>query len=384
MVNAWENVTLIAAEFLRHLETALVITSLAGKDITSEFNLQPNGYKVGDSIRVKTNPEYVTTEFSSTITKQAIRSSHRTITIEKHLDISVSVGAKEKRLNMQDFTNEVIIPAAYQMAEDADKYVGTKILNARGLYDSADLFASAADMASARSAANLQRLQPGGRFCLVNDTIESKLLGASYFNTFNTRGPDGQSVFRTGSMGPAMGMTFFASLNFPTWSHAVGDGVSQTDNGSGGNTNNQIGATVLTIDALTLAEAIPAGAFIKVAGCKRYFRCKTLSNAGANTTAVPLVDPIDEYVADNAAVTLVGSGTLAAMGAIFDSASLGVAMPMLDPPSDKPSSVVSNNGYSLRVVQGYDMDTKTEIMSIDMLIGAEAYDGRRITLLTDH
>jgi len=59
-------------------------------------------------------------------------------------------------------------------------------------------------------------------------------------------------------------------------------------------------------------------------------------------------------------------------------------MPMLDAASDKPSFVVSNNGYSVRVTQGYDMSTKKETMSLDLLIGAKSYDPRRITLLGDN
>ena len=61
---------------------------------------------------------------------------------------------------------------------------------------------------------------------------------------------------------------------------------------------------------------------------------------------------------------------------------MAVAMPMLDPASDKPSSVISDDGVSIRIVQGYDMTTKTETLSMDLLVGATAYDPRRITLLS--
>ena len=57
---------------------------------------------------------------------------------------------------------------------------------------------------------------------------------------------------------------------------------------------------------------------------------------------------------------------------------------MLDPADDKPTSVVSNNGVSIRAVSGYDMQTKQSTLSLDLLVGAEAYDPRRITLLSDY
>ena len=101
----------------------------------------------------------------------------------------------------------------------------------------------------------------------------------------------------------------------------------------------------------------------------------------ATPTSINVVDPITEVVPITAAVTVIGGG--AANGAIFDDRSLGFAMPLLDTPSDKPSSTASSNGYTVRIVQGYDMDDKTETLSLDCLLGACAYDPRRITLLRE-
>jgi len=61
-----------------------------------------------------------------------------------------------------------------------------------------------------------------------------------------------------------------------------------------------------------------------------------------------------------------------------------MAMPILDAPSDKPSAVISSNGYSIRLVQGYDIEKKTEVMSLDVMCGAVAWDPRKITLLADY
>ena len=176
----------------------------------------PNGYKIGDTINVRTNPVYEAKEFTSAIEIQDIRSSKRAMTIEKHFDISVQLTAKEKRLDFESFSEQVIKPAAYAIAEKCDIYVGTKILDAAGLYVSDTLFASAADMALAKQAATLQQLSPTGRFCLVDDNVEAALLGATFFNTHSNRGESGERVFNEGSMGRAMGMSFFSSVNFPT------------------------------------------------------------------------------------------------------------------------------------------------------------------------
>jgi hypothetical protein len=381
MANAWTQVDQIAAESLMQLEDALVITQLTARDKTADFNKTPDGYAVGDTVRIKTRPDFEAKEFAGSIEIQDVRESQRSMTIEKHFDVSVEITAKEKALDMDGFTEQVIKPAVIRLAEKADRYVGTKILEGAGTYASNDLFATGADMALARQAGMLQQLDPTGRYCLVNDSLEAKLLGQSYFTTYNSRGDAGESVFKEAAMGRAMGMNFFSSMNLPVDVLATaGTGTSQTDNGAGA--NNLIGVSTLTIDALT--GQLEAGDRIEIAGMRRPLI--VASQVLATATAVPLTDPISEIVPDNAALTVIGTGTtnLDFQGAIFDSQSLAVAMPVLDSPSDKPSFVISNNGYSIRVTQGYDMATKKETMSLDILMGAKAYDPRRITLLREY
>lgn len=383
MANYWQNVAEIAPEALMHMEDALVVTNLTARDKTAEFNKNANGYAVGDTVSIKTRPDYEAKEFTSTITTQEIRESKRSMQIEKHYDISVALTAKEKALNFDDFVDQVVKPASYRLAEKVDMYVASKLTQAAGLYSSNDLFADAADMALARQAANFNQLSPTGRFCIVNDTLEAKLLGKDYFNKAQNRGDEGIRTFREALLGRAMGMSFYPTLQFPTWTlAAAGTGTTQTNNGTGGIEFNRIGMTTLTIDALT--NTFPAGTRIRVAGCRRPMVVAAL--AAATSTSVTLVDPISEIIPDNAAVTVIGSGqtNLAAHGVIMDDQALAVAMPMLDLPSDKLAYGINNNGFSIRVVIGYDMQTKVDTMSLDLLVGAAAWDHRRITLLAEY
>lgn len=383
MANAWQQVDQIATEALMQLQDSLVITNLTSRDVTAEFNKTPAGYAVGDTVRIKTRPDYEAKEFAGSIVTQEIRESNRSMTIEKHFDVSVQITAKEKALSFESFLEQVIQPAVYRIAEKADAYVGTKILEGAGAYISATLLDDATDMAKARQAANWQQLNPMGRYVLLNDTLEAKLLGKSYFTQYNNRGDEGVAAFREANLGRAMGFEFYSSLQFPTGTlAAAGTGATTTDNGvisNGVYPNNKIGVKVLTVDALV--NTFPAGTRIKIAGVRRPMIVASLASAGATT--VQLVDPITEIIPDGAAVTVVGSGlsNITYQGALFDSESLAVAFPVLDSPSDKPAFVVNDNGFSIRVVQGYDMSTKTDTMSLDLLMGAKAYDHRRITLL---
>lgn len=383
MANIWEHPNIIAAEALTHLEDALVIAPLCAKDKTSDFTSKANGWKVGDTVSFRTHGEYEVDEFSSTISTQAIASSTRPMQIEKHLDISVEVTARELALDLDSFVDQVIRPATYKLAEKVDTYVGTKILEAAGAYYSTALFESAADIALARKNATLQQLAMN-RFCLVDLDIEATLLGQTWFNQSQTRGGDGEMTLRNAEMGRVMGMDFFSSIAFPTETAAytVGTMICATNNTSG--TKNLIGDTTLTVDTQTATRTLVAGDRLAIAGVRRPLKVKTAIADTSATTEVVLVDPITEIIPDNAAVTVLASGKdVQHHGVIMDDRSLAVAFPMLDLPEDKVAAAAFNNGVSIRIVKGYDLSTKKTTMSLDLLVGSFALDPRRMTLVGD-
>jgi len=398
MGNIWQHPSVVAMEALTHLEDALIIAPLATKDKTSDFTSRSNGWKVGDTVSFRTHGEYDVKEFSNAgpITTQSISTSTRPMTIEKHLDVSVEVTAREQALDLDSFIDQVIRPATYKLAESVDAYIGTKILQAAGAYYAAQassastLFTTAADIALARKAAILQQLSMN-RFCLVDLDLEATLLGQPWFNQSQTRGGDGETTLRNADMGRVMGMDFYSSIAFPTESAAytVGTFVSTLDNGAGGTTNNKIGSSTLTVDVITGALTLVQGDRLKIAGAKRPVIVKTAvadagSENGTSITTIDLVDPITEVLADGAAVTVLASGkNVIHHGAIFDDRSLAVAFPMLDIPEDRTAATASNNGVSIRIVKGYDLSTKKTTMSLDLLVGAFCLDPRRITLIGD-
>lgn len=386
MANIWEHPTIIAQEALYHLEDALVVTNMCAKDNSSEFSTRANGWKKGDTVSFRTHGDYVAEDFSGTINIQDIQTSSRPMTIEKHLDVSVEVTAREEVLDLDSFSDQVIRPAAYRLAELTETYVAGKILQGAGLYTSADLFVNAADIALARKYATIQQLSTQ-RYCLLDLDTEAKLLGQTWFNQSQTRGTAGETTLSTGNMGTVMGMDWYSAITFPEQEHTNGTlgavGTLLTDNTVA--TNNKIGLSVLTFDGGTVAETILTGDRILVAGCRRpLIAAADVADVNAATT-IALVDPITEIIADDAAITIVGgqAAVFDVHGAIFDDRSLAVAFPMLDMPGDKVTSTASNNGVSIRIVKGYDINTKKTTMSLDLLCGCFAHDPRRITILAD-
>lgn len=374
--NIWQHPSVIAQEALVHLEDALVIAPLCAVDKTSDFTTRSNGWKVGDTVSYRTHGEYRVDEFNTAITPQAITTSTRPLQIEKHFDVSVELTARELALDLDDFSAQVLKPAAYKLAETCDTYLGTKILQAAGLYTSTDLMGSAADAALARKAAIIQQLNMEGRYVLVDLDLEAKLLGQTWYNQAYTRGNEGTTTLRTGQMGTLMGMQWFSSIAFPTnlTGFAAGSGTTTTDNGTD---KNVIGDKVLVVASAT---GFKAGDRIQVAGLRR----PLIVAEDGSGTEIKLVDPITELVPDAAAVTVIGSGkNLVYRGAIFDKKSIAVAFPMLDLPDSETAGVASANGISVRVVKSYDIVHKVTTFSMDFLCGAFMLDPRHVTLLAE-
>ena len=393
VANNFPSISIMASEALSHLEDALVIKPLCTTDVTAEYNKTYNGYKVGDSIAFRQNPVYETKTFdernsstlawprddSKNISIQNIRTSSRTMYIDKHYDVSVSLSARELAMSFDNFTEMVLKPAAYSLAESVDSFIANKILLGHGLYASTSVLSTQSDMALARKAA-LEYQMDTDRFCLVDPTLESTLLGSSWFNTTANRSDD--AGLTNGFMNRTMGFDFYTSVNFPNTTHLNSSSTATTAASPTG-TQNMVGTSSLIVGALASGKAVKAGDRLAIAGCKRPVVAS--ADIAEGETEITLVDPITELIGASSAVTVVGGNakTLTPRGAIFDSRALGVAMPMLDPAAGEENAVVSSNGISIRVVKGYNMTTKVTTLSMDCLVGATALDPRRITVLAN-
>ena len=387
-----EFIQIVASEALAHLQDALVVKDLCATDVSAEYNVRPNGYQVGDTVNFKIDPVFEAKEFDPAvgIVEQPIRSSNRSLTIEKHFDISTGVSAKEKALSFEGFSATVIQPGAYALAEKIDRYMAAKVHQGLGLYVSDDLFGAVSgnggkDLAQARKVALMQQLGMN-KFCLMGPELEAVLLGQDWFTGAQNRGND--NILRTGEMGTTMGFDFFSTVNWSGATRTNSSGVAAlvTSAVAAAGKYNLVGQSAIVVKEIT--GGFLAGDRIMVAGCKRPMivavsKPAAITSAPVADRTIAIVDPITEILAADAAVTVVGGNgaVVDIQAAIFDGKSLGFAMPMLDAPETGLSAVASNNGISIRVVSAYDQKFKRSTMSMDCLIGGFALDPRRITLL---
>src|SRR4030042_2535945 len=91
--------SVIARSALMLLRSNLVWANLVYRDHTQEFV----GKKVGQTVSIRKPASFTVDEFSTTTTAQDITEASVAITLEKHFDITVAIGAKERTLDLVSF-----------------------------------------------------------------------------------------------------------------------------------------------------------------------------------------------------------------------------------------------------------------------------------------
>lgn len=388
------NPQVLAAEALDQLDYELVAGSLVYRDRTTDFSAV-RGMKVGEFINIRTVTDFETNEFSAggSITTQEVTQSSTQLQIEKHFDVSVNIGARERALNLDGIRKEIINPAMTSMAQKIDTYLLSKVVESQGLYASTTLLSTNTDIALARSAANLQQISKTNRIGLLNDTLEAQLLGDDNINRLDIRGLPSTTSLQEATIGRLMGIDWFSSINFPSITGAadpledtartLGTGAGVVNNAVA--TSNEQGQSAITTTATTGQFEI--GDKIQIAGAKRAYTVSAVVVATA--TSIPVVEQINENLRqlDGNAITVIGNDAAGSaddidyQGIIFNPGAYGFAAPPLDAAAGDKAGVATAAGMSIRMTEAYDIDSKETVWSFDMLVGAAAVDARKSLLL---
>ena len=278
MPNTFLTPQIIAREALMVLRNNAVFANLVHRDYSSEFVAG-----VGDTISVRKPAKFEAKEFSNTIEIQDASESKVDVKMDKLLDVSFAVTAKEMAMNIEDFSAQLIVPAMQAFNDKIDKYIialadaitTNKVVMSGGA-------ATVGDIVDARAFLTKNAAPMADRRFVYNSAIEADLLKTDLFVSAEKVG-DAGTALREASLGRKFGMDFYVDQN---------------------------------MDSASAAKAV---AFHK--------------NAFAMVTR------------------------------------------MLQQPQGAAKSAIMNyDGYALRVVFGYDMNKKTDTVSIDMLCGFKTLD----------
>lgn len=371
MANSMLTMQNIAREALPILEEQLVFPNLINKDYSNDF------VKKGDTIQVKRPAVYVADEFDgSSINLQDINPHPIYVKMDKIADVSVVITSAEMALEMHDFVNDVVRPAVTAIAEKINQdglaqykyvhsYTGTSGTTPDGLDD----------IANARKVLNNNKVPMTKRKGVWDADADAKLSIVDAI--VNAEKSGSTEALREGSIGRVQGIDNYMSQAIKTHTAggytALADVTATVDVSAVNTTDTTTGYKYTPVELTSAAGVSTAkllqGDLVKI-GTSQYVVLEDTASAIAGVVTAKLYPQLTaDLSADAVTFPDVSAGGHVANLAFHPMAFSFVSRPLEAPQSGVESYTTNYNGLTIRVTKGYDMTSKKETISFDVLYG---------------
>jgi hypothetical protein len=350
--------SIIAKEALMQLQANLVMAELVHKDYSSEFA------KVGDTITIRKPATFKAKNFAGQIEKQDITESSVSVKLDRIRDVSVDVSSKEWTLDIKDFSEQVIKPAMQAIAQQVDEdllaygveHAGKKVTATASPTNLADIASIGKELDLAKAPTSERRLvlHPTHKYRYA---LTENLSKVSYAGDNET--------LRNALLGSVYGIDTYMDQNAPdTGASTTGTATSYKVAGTKGATK-----VALSSVSATTATIAKGDGFIFNGHLYRF-----TEDATAVDGAVAEID-IDQKLADKIEATDTIVMVNAPHSLAFHKNGLALVSRQLELPMGAANAAIESfGGLSIRVVYGYDIDTKTDTISFDILYGVKELD----------
>ena len=350
MANTFLTVQQIARAALPILHENLVFPALSYKEFCEGAG------KKGDVVQIKKPAVYSADEFSSSISVQDIKESSVLVTLDRIADVSVELSAKEMALNLEDFTKQVLAPAAAAIAEkinadglalykDIPYTCGTAGVTPSGI----------STFAAAAKALNDSKAPLSDRYCVWNSAALASFQSDSSIVSAEKCGTT--KALRNGSVGRLIGLENYMAGQVYTHKKGTLSGTLKVAE----NTAAGSGSVKISCTSGTLVK----GDIITVNGANYVVLQDATASSSAITAKIYPAVPTGGFAA-NDAVSLMGDH---AANLAFHRNAFGFVSRPLEKARGAESYVTSFDGISLRVTFAYNIATKKQTMSVDTLYG---------------
>lgn len=356
MANEFITVKEIARQVLPRLIENLVFPNLIHKDFSEEFVTGK-----GATIQVKKPVILTAKEFNESegTSAQDVKEESVDVTLDKLATVDVEFGAIQRATNVDDLNRLFLEPAAVALAEK---------INSDGLFLYKDIpyVVGAAgttpskltDLANVRKVLNTNKVPVAGRVAVWDPEADANFTTIDAI--VNAEKSGSTAALREGSIGRVFGLDNYMAQGVKQ--HATGI-TKATDVKVNGKVT--AGATSLSIDGTALTGKLVKGDVITIKK-RNYVVTEDTEAASANAITNIKVYPALPEIADDTVVTLVSGHTA---NLAFNPMAFAFVTRPLVAPAGVESYVTSYNGITLRVVRGYDMKYKKEMLSMDVLYG---------------
>lgn len=350
MANTFLTVQQIARAALPILHDNLVFPALSYKEFCAGVG------KKGDVVQIKKPAVYSANEFTSSISVQDIKENSVLVTLDKIADVSVELSAKEMALDLEDFTRQVVYPAAIAIAEK---------INADGLMLYKDIPftcgvagttpSGISTFAAVSKALNDRKAPLAERYCVWNSAALASFQSDSAIVSAEKCGTT--KALRNGSIGRIIGLENYMSQQVCTHKKGTLAGTLKVAE----NTAEGADRVKISCSSGTLVK----GDILTING-NNYVVAENAEAASSFITAKIYPAVAEGGFSAQDAVTLVNDHTA---NIAFHKNAFGFVSRPLEKARGAESYVTSFDGISLRVTMDYNIATKKQTMSVDTLYG---------------
>lgn len=360
MGNEFLTIKNIARQTLPRLIENLVFPNLVYRDYSEAFAFQ------GDTIQVRKPVTYTAAEFnqSTGVSAQDAKEESVNVTLNHLATVDIEFTAIQRATNVDDLNRLFLEPAAVALAEKINA-------DGLGLYADIPYIGGTAgttpdgldDFAAARKILNQHKVPLTQRRAVWDVEADAKFTTVDGLVKVNEAGT--ARALREGEIGRVFGLDNYMSQAVK--SHNKGTLAAGGTSGKITVKTAVTGASQVTLDVTasangTLTGTLKAGDILTV-GSKTY---TVTEDATAETNEiVAKVYPAITAAAD-AEVTVTANHTA---NLVFHENAFAFVTRPLSAPAGVESYVTSYNGVTMRIVRGYDMQYKKEMLSMDILYG---------------
>lgn len=356
MANEFITVKEIARQILPRLIENLVFPNLIHKDFSQEYVTGK-----GATIQVKKPVILTAKEFNESqgTSAQDVKEESVDVTLDKLATVDVEFGAIQRATNVDDLNRLFLEPAAVALAEK---------INSDGLFLYKDIPyavgtagttpSKLTDLANVRKMLNRNKVPVAGRVAVWDPEADANFTTIDAI--VNAEKSGSTAALREGSIGRVFGLDNYMAQGVKQHTTGITKATDVKVNGKV-----TAGATSLAIDGTALTGKLVKGDILTIKK-NNYVVVEDTADASTNAIASVKVYPALPEIADDTVVTLVSGHTA---NLAFNPMAFAFVTRPLVAPAGVESYVTSYNGITLRVVRGYDMKYKKEMLSMDVLYG---------------
>ncbi len=356
MANEFITVKEIARQILPRLIENLVFPNLIHKDFSDEYVTGK-----GATIQVKKPVILTAKDFNELegTSIQDVKEESVDVTLDKLATVDVEFGAIQRATNVDDLNRLFLEPAAVALAEK---------INSDGLFLYKDIPyavgtagttpSKLTDLATVRKMLNTNKVPVAGRVAVWDPEADANFTTIDAI--VNAEKSGSTAALREGSIGRVFGLDNYMAQGVKQHTTGITKATDVKVNGKV-----TAGATSLAIDGTALTGKLVKGDILTIKK-NNYVVVEDTADASTNAIASVKVYPALPEIADDTVVTLISGHTA---NLAFNPMAFAFVTRPLVAPAGVESYVTSYNGITLRVVRGYDMKYKKEMLSMDVLYG---------------